>query len=101
MKRCVVSALLLAVGATVGWVVRGERRGPDRHEPSSTFVIQEPDAVSPSGVRLRKYSVYRITSTADGIRHGTPDAPPDGPRPTIVTLVGTDHVAYYGLPVEP
>lgn len=102
MRRTVPLVIAFLAVFAAGWLM-GRVKTADTTDtsadPAAEIIIQEPDASDPFGIRLRTYSVYRITSTGEGIRSGSADAPPaNGPKPTIVTLVGTQRVAYYGLP---
>jgi hypothetical protein len=100
MKKILLSALLIGVGGVGGWLVRGEKgAGGGGQEGVKEFTVDQPDPSHPSGRSIRSFTVYRISSPETGILSGTID-PPEGPKPTFVTVAGRETVRYYGRPKE-
>jgi hypothetical protein len=101
VRRYLWFALTFFAGAVIGWLLTHRAAPPRGAEHVVKFSLDQSDPSDPAGHRHTDYTVYRVTSADRGIIRGTPAGPPaDGPRPVIVTLVGRERVAYYGLPVK-
>jgi hypothetical protein len=72
MRRMILAASLLAVGAACGWLARSDRTprpglAPERVDANLRAVrIDRPDPTSPSGRKSTLLSVYRVTGGPEG-----------------------------------